>query len=158
MIIQIDSREKGNKYILDYFDSIGQKYIVSKMYAGDYQNVISIKILIDRKQSLLEIAGNLCRTTEHNRIKREIAKACDIGAERFIFLIADSNITSIQEVCNWKVPTKRDGTRYTRVEPKTLQKIMETMAKKYRVEFIFCKKKDMGQVIINLLGENNEEG
>lgn len=153
MVIQIDSREKGNKFILDYFDSIGQKYIISKMYAGDYQNVNSIKILIDRKQSLLEIAGNLCRVTEHQRIKREIAKACDIGAERFIFLIADSKITSVDEVHNWKVPTKKDGTRYTRVNPETLQKIMKTMAEKYGVEFMFCKKNEMGNKIIELLSE-----
>lgn len=151
MIIQIDSREKKNKDILKHFDSIEQKYIISKMYAGDYQNVNSTKILIDKKDSLVELASNLCRTTEHARIKREIARANDIECERFIFLIADNKIKNMNEVHNWEVPRKRDGTKYTRVAPRTLEKIMKTMNKKYGVEFIFCPRKNMGQKIIELL-------
>ena len=151
MIIQIDSREKKNKDILKHFDSIEQKYIISKMYAGDYQNVNSTKILIDKKDSLVELASNLCRTTEHARIKREIGRANDIECERFIFLIADNKITNMDEVHNWEVPRKRDGTKYTMVPPSTLEKIMKTMNKKYGVEFIFCPRKNMGQKIIELL-------
>lgn len=151
MIIQIDSREKKNKDILKHFDSIEQKYIISKMYAGDYQNVNSTKILIDKKDSLVELASNLCRTTEHARIKREIARANDIECERFIFLIADNKIANMDEVHNWEVPRKRDGTKYTMVPPSTLEKIMKTMNKKYGVEFIFCPRKNMGQKIIELL-------
>lgn len=151
MIIQIDSREKKNKDILKHFDSIEQKYIISKMYAGDYQNVNSTKILIDKKDSLVELASNLCRTTEHARIKREIARANDIECERFIFLIADNKIANMDEVHNWEVPRKRDGTKYTMVPPSTLEKIMKTMNEKYGVEFIFCPRKNMGQKIIELL-------
>lgn len=153
MIIQIDSREKGNKHVLDYFDNIGQKYIVSKMYAGDYQNVNSVKVLIDKKDSLVEISGNLCRTTEHQRIKREIAKACDIGCERFIFLIASNSIENVSQVHAWEVPKRKDGSLYTKVRPEVLQKIMETMQEKYGVEFMFCKKKDFGRKIVELLEE-----
>ena len=157
MVIQIDSREKGNKVILDYFNQVGQKYIVSKMYAGDYQDVNSVKVLIDKKDSLVELAGNLCRTTEHLRVKREIAKACDIGCERFIFLIADKSITSVDEVHEWKVPTKKDGSVYIKVRPEVLEKIMKTMMYKYGVEFMFCKKSEMGKEIVRLLedDENN---
>lgn len=151
MIIQIDSREKGNKAILDYFDKVEQKYIISKMYAGDYQDVNSVKVLIDKKDSLVEIAGNLCRTLEHKRIDREIAKACDIGCERFIFLIADKKITNVDEVHSWQVPKRKDGSLYTKVRPEILQKIMKTMMGKYGVEFIFCEKKKMGEKIVELL-------
>ena len=153
MIIQIDSREKGNKAILDYFNSVGQKYIVSKMYAGDYQDVNSVKVLIDKKDSLVEIAGNLCRTTEHLRVKKEIAKACNIGCERFIFLIADKMITSVDEVHTWQVPKRKDGSLYTKVRPEILEKIMKTMMDKYGVEFMFCEKKNMGKEIVRLLND-----
>jgi len=155
MVIQIDSREKGNKAIVDYFNGIDQKYIVSKMYTGDYQDVNSVKVLIDKKDSLVELAGNLCRTLEHNRIKREIAKACDIGCERFVFLIADNKIEDVSQVSNWKIPTKKDGSLYTKVRPEILQKIMETMQEKYGVEFIFCKKKEMGKMIVEILESEN---
>lgn len=151
MVVQIDSREKGNKAILDYFDSVGQKYIISKMYAGDYQNVNSVKVLIDKKDSLVEIAGNLCRSMEHLRLKKEIAKACDIGCERFIFLIASNTISDVSEVHTWNVPKRKDGTPYTKVRPEVLQKIMETMQEKYGVEFMFCKKISMGKKIVELL-------
>lgn len=153
MIIECDTRQQKQEHITKVFDEAGIKYIRNKLYCGDYKRVDSPRVIIDTKKNLLEISGNLCRMTEHQRIKREIAKACDVGAERFIFLIADSKITTIDEVQNWKVPTKKDGTRYTQVNPETLQKIMKTMADKYGVEFMFCKKSEMGNKIIELLSE-----
>lgn len=153
MIIECDTRQQKQEHIVQAFDNAGIKYIRNKLYCGDYKRVDSPKIIIDTKKNLVEMCGNLCRTTEHARIKREIAKACDIGAERFIFLIADNKITNIDEVHTWKVPTRKDGTKYTRVNPVVLQKIMKTMFEKYGVEFMFCKKKDMGNRIIELLNE-----
>ena len=35
-LIICDTREKGNKKILEYFDKVGQDYIVSKLDSGDY--------------------------------------------------------------------------------------------------------------------------
>ena len=155
MIIECDTRQQKQKHITDYFDENGIKYIRNKLYCGDYKKVDSPKVIIDTKKDLVEISGNLCRTLEHNRIKREIAKACDIGCERFIFLIADNKIEDVSQVSNWKVPTKKDGSLYTKVRPEVLQKIMETMQEKYGVEFVFCKKKEMGKKIVELLeGEN----
>ena len=152
MIIECDTRQQKQEHITKTFDAVaGIKYIRNKLYCGDYKRVDSPKVIIDTKKNLLEIAGNLCRTTEHRRIKREIAKACDIGCERFIFLIADSNITCVEEVHTWRIPEKKDGTKYTKVKPGTLEKVMKTMNEKYGVEFMFCKKKDMGKKIIELL-------
>ena len=112
-------------------------------------------MLFRSKKDLVEISGNLCSVLEHNRIKREITKACDIGCERFVFLIADNKIEDVSQVANWKVPIKKDGSLYTKVRPEILQKIMETMQEKYGVEFIFCKRKNMGKRIVELL-ENNK--
>jgi len=155
MIIECDTRQQKQEHITKSFDEAGIKYIRNKLYCGDYKRVDSPKIIIDTKKDLMEISGNLCRVTEHQRLKREIAKACDIGAERFIFLIADNKITDVSQVYTWNVPTKRDGSKYTKVKPETLQKIMETMNEKYGVEFMFCKKKEMGNKIIELLTEIN---
>lgn len=154
MIIECDTRQQKQEHITKIFDKAGIKYIRNKLYCGDYKRVDSPKVIIDTKKNLLEMSGNLCRVTEHARVKREIARACDIGCERFIFLIADSKIKNIDEVHNWIVPTKRDGSKYTKVAPSTLEKIMRTMNEKYGVEFIFCKKKDMGSYIIELLGND----
>ena len=153
MIIESDTRQQKQLHIINYFDAKGIKWIRNKLYCGDYKRTDSTKIIIDTKKDLLEICGNLARTTEHERIKREIERAREIGCERFIFLIADSKITKVEEVHNWKVPTRKNGTKLTQVPPETLEKIMKTMNEKYKVEFIFCKQNKMGEVIVNILSD-----
>lgn len=139
-----DSREKGNKKILEYFDKIGQDYIISKLDSGDYAFYKRFNALVDRKNNLLELSGNLCKTSEHERLKREIQRAKDLGYKEFIFLIAENNIKTINDIKNWSSP-------HTKVKGTTLLKIMQTMKNKYGVRFIFCPKKEMGKRIIELL-------
>lgn len=147
-IIIVDTREKGNKKILEYFDKIGQDYIVSKLDAGDYMVFKQFKNIIDKKDGLLELSHNLCNSLEHERIKREISRAYDLGCENFIFLIQDNKIKNIEDIKNWSSP-------HTKVKGETLLKIMATMTKKYGVRFIIVPKKDMGRKIIELLNLQN---
>lgn len=151
MIIECDTRQQKQEHITNYFEQKNIKYIRNKLYCGDYKRVDTPKVIIDTKKDLIEMAGNLCKTIEHQRIKREIAKACDIGCERFIFLIASNTITDTSQVHEWQVPKRKDGSLYTKVRPEVLQKIMETMQEKYGIEFNFCKKKNMGECIVNIL-------
>lgn len=143
-IIICDTREKGNKKILEYFESVNQDYIISKLDAGDYMLYKNYTTIIDKKDGLLELAGNLCHTSEHERIKREIAKARELGCEDFIFLIQDSKIKSTEDIKNWSSP-------HTKVKGETLLKIMNTMKQKYGVRFIIVPKKNMGEMIMKLL-------
>lgn len=145
-IIICDTREKGNKKILEYFDSVGQDYIISKLDAGDYMLYKDYTTIIDKKDTLLELAGNLCNTLEHKRINREIDKAKELGCKDFIFLIQDSKIKSIEDIKNWH------SSYMPKVKGETLLKIMNTMRKKYDVRFIIVPKKNMGEMIIKLLG------
>ena len=148
-IIIVDTREKGHKKILEHFDKVEQDYIVSKLDAGDYMLYKDYTTIIDKKDELLELSGNLCNTKEHERIKREIARARELGCENFIFLIQDNKIKSLEDIKKWSSP-------HTKVKGETLLKIMQTMAKKYNVRFIIVPKKNMGKMIIKLLGGNNE--
>ena len=143
-IIIVDTREKGNKKILEYFDKIGQDYIISKLDSGDYMFFKKYNTIIDKKDGLLELAGNLCNTSEHERVKREIMRAKELGCNNFIFLIQENKIKGVQDVKNWK-------SKYTKVKGETLYKIMATMKQKYGVRFIICDKKSMGEMIIKLL-------
>ena len=147
-IIIVDTREKGNKRILQYFDKVGQDYIVSKLDAGDYALYKNPKTIIDKKDGLLELSGNLCRTTEHERIKREIQRAKDMGCENFIFLIQDSKIKTVADINNWSSP-------HTKVKGATLLKIMKTMKERYDVRFVICKRADMGKYIIHFLSKTS---
>ena len=145
-IIVCDTRERKNKKILEYFDKIGQDYIVSKLDAGDYMIFKHFKTIIDKKDGLLELSHNLCNLTEHERLKREIRRAKELGCKNFIFLIQDSKIKNAEDIKKWK-------SKFTKVKGETLLKIMNTMRRRYDVRFIFTSRKNMGKVIIDLLNE-----
>lgn len=146
-IIIVDTREKGHKKILEHFDKVGQDYIISKLDYGDYKIYKDNSVVIDRKDNLLELAGNLCHTLEHERIKREIQRAKNDGCKEFIFLIAESKIKTIDDIKNWSSP-------HTKVKGSVLLKIMLTMKERYGVRFIICSRKEIGKRIIELLGGN----
>ena len=148
-LIIVDTREKGHKSILKYFDEHNIDYITSKLDYGDYMIYKDNSVVIDRKNNLLELAGNLCHSVEHERIKREISRAKDDGCNNFIFLISESKIKSLDDIKRW-------GSPHTRVRGSTLLKIMQTMKERYGVRFIFCEQKKMGERIIQLLGGNDE--
>lgn len=148
-LIIVDTREKGHKSILKYFDEHNIDYITSKLDYGDYMIYKDNSVVIDRKNNLLELAHNLCGTLEHNRIRREISRAKEDGCNNFIFLISESKIKSLDDIKNWSSP-------HTKVCGSTLLKIMQTMKEKYGVRFIFCERKKIGERIIQLLGENDE--
>ena len=143
-IIICDTRERKNKSILKYFDEHNIDYIISKLDAGDYMLYKNYTTIIDKKDGLLELAGNLCHTQEHERIKREIAKARELGCKNFIFLIQDNKIKSLEDIKKWSSP-------HTKVKGETLLKIMTTMKERYGVRFIICEKKKLGQMLTNLL-------
>ena len=98
MIIEMDTRNQKDEYITDYLDKQGIKWIRNKLYAADVKLLNSTEVLIDIKKDLLEVCGNLTRASEHERLKREIARGKDIGCKRFIFLIKEPKIKSIEEV------------------------------------------------------------
>ncbi|MDY5930166.1 MAG: hypothetical protein SPJ27_09105 [Candidatus Onthovivens sp.] len=145
MIIEMDTRNQKDNYVTDYLDKQGIKWIRNKLYAGDIKLINSTRIIIDLKKDLLEISGNLTGVKEHERLKREIARAREIGCERFIFLIKEPKIKSIEEVTTW-------SSNRTKVKGETLMKIMNTMSERYRVEFIFTTKENAGKKILELLG------
>lgn len=146
-LIIVDTREKGHKKILEYFTKVGQDFIISKLEAGDYMIYKDYSTIIDKKDGLLELSHNLCNTLEHERIKREITRAKELGCDNFIFLIQDSKIKTLEDIKNWTSP-------HTKVKGSTLLKIMQTMKERYNVRFIIIPRKEMGQRIVELLNEN----
>ena len=87
MTILVDTREKENRVILDYFDKAKVKYEIRKLDYGDYSVKLGKnedlgilrdlyfdkQVVIERKGSLDELAGNL--TTERDRLKKELSLA-----------------------------------------------------------------------------------
>ena len=75
MTIQVDSREKAHAItrILEHFHASRVKYYISKLYIGDYMNLDNPRVIVDRKQNLDELCGNVCR--QHERFRAELIRA-----------------------------------------------------------------------------------
>lgn len=143
-IILVDTREKGNKKILEYFDKVAQDYIITKLDAGDYMLFKNYSTIIDKKDGLLEICGNLCNKNEHERLVREVDRAHELGCKDFIFLIQDSKIKTLDDVKRWTSP-------YTKVKGYVLLKIMQTFKEHHDCRFMIVPRKEMPTKIIDLL-------
>lgn len=149
MIVQIDTREKSKaiQKILATFDANGIKHISSKLYVGDYMNLDNPKKIIDRKQNLSELCGNVCQ--QHERFVAELQRAKEAGIEIIILVEHSARIKSLQDVVKWNNPRLK-YTPYA-VSGERLYKILSTIAKKYGCSFEFCSKEQTGKKIIELL-------
>lgn len=169
--IQIDSREKTHaiSHITKYFDMNNIKYYTNKLLVGDYQNLLNPTIIIDRKQNLTEIQGNI--TQQHLRFRAEIMKAQENGI-KLIVLIEESQIKTLEDVRDkyinprmkqWSMARKRalnKGLEFKQRPPlsgKQIYEILNTMEQKYGCKFMFCRKEEMAKKIIELLTTDRKE-
>lgn len=150
-MIQIDSREKARaiQKILACFDSQGEKYFISKLPVGDYMSFDNPRLIVDRKQNLLELCSNVCQ--QHKRFISEIKRANDMEI-KLIFLCEHSPyVKSLKDVEAWNNPRLKKSP--LAVSGERLYKILSTLQKNYDVEFLFCSKANTGREILRLLGE-----
>lgn len=169
MQIMIDTREKQHaiKRILSEFEKHGIQSISSKLYVGDYMSLDNPRLIIDRKQNLQELCGNVCQ--QHERFKRELLRAMDAGIQLIILVEHGQGINNIEDVYFWKNPRKHEvrfrtvngkKERYVvsakAVDGDQLYKSLCTIRDRYNVRFEFCEKKDTGKKIIELLGRKDE--
>ena len=152
MVIQIDSREKARaiKKILEEFDRQGVDYFVSKLPTADYMNLDNPRLLIDRKQSLLELCQNVCQ--DHKRFAAELERAKKYGQHIVVLVEHGGGIKSLQDVMHWKNPRLKQSPMA--VSGERLFKILSAMQNnhdKYDVEFLFCDKRNTGKRIIEIL-------
>lgn len=150
MTIQIDTREKARaiKQIMSYFDEMGIQHYTSKLYVGDYMSLDNPRVIIDRKQNLQEICGNVCQ--QHERFINELKRAKENGIKVIILCEHGGNIKSLEDVREWVNPRLRTSPKA--VSGKQLFKILFTIKQKYDVDFVFCDKRMTGYKIIELLG------
>lgn len=157
MVLQIDSREKAKAItkIIAEFDRQGIKHITSKLPFGDYMNMDNPKVVVDRKQNLSELCGNVCQ--QHERFKRELELCRDCGCHMIILCEHSGQIKCLQDVSSWKNPRLKVSP--LAVSGERLYRILSTMAKTYDVDFLFCDKRNTGKRIIELLGgTENDKG
>lgn len=166
MDIQIDTREKQRaiRKIIKTFDDNGVKHFSSKLLVGDYMSLDNPRLVIDRKQNLQELCGNVCQ--QHERFKKELLKAIDAGIQLVILVEHGPDVKNLEDVWFWQNPRKHEvrwrmvnGKREKyvasakAVDGKQLYKSMCTIRDRYNVRFEFCEKKDTGKEIMRILSE-----
>lgn len=154
MRIVVDTREKPRAIvrIMKTFETEGVEVIRRALPFGDYIDPDRPGIVIDRKQTLIEVANNCVH--ERARFLREVDRANRSGW-RLIVLVEHSNrIKSLEDVIRWNNPRLKVSP--LAVDGPRLFRIMHAMSTKYNFEWQFCDKVHTGKKIIELLGGDKE--
>lgn len=159
----IQEKRRGRlKKIVQTFDKEGINYFSSKLLVGDYMSLDNPRLIIDRKQNLQELCGNVCQ--QHERFRNELIRAMQAGIQLVILVEHGSEIKSLEDVYFWENPRKHEvrwkyvnGKRVKYVESakavdgKQLYKSLRAIRDRYNARFEFCEKKDTGNEIIRIL-------
>ena len=155
MIIQIDTREKPRaiQRILKDFQAHNVKFFKSKLYVGDYMNPKKPNVVVDRKQNLSEICGNVGSTSkEHERFRDEIVRANDMGVKVIVLIEHGHGFQTLEDIQWWENPRLKESPRAT--DGRKLYKILKTMCDKYDMDVTFCEKNETGARIRELLSDD----
>ena len=149
MTIICDTREKPRaiRLIMEEFDRQGVTVVRRALNFADYFNPDNPGVIIDRKQNLQEVVGNVVQ--QRARFVREIER-CNLAGCRMIVLVEHGGkIRSLEDVIGWKNPRLKESP--LAVSGERLYRIMSAMASHYGIEWQFCDKRVTGKRIIQLL-------
>lgn len=142
MVLLEDTRNKvgQHKNIAQYCEENGILLRRSKLFVGDYQIANKGDIVVDTKESVLEVAGNVFQ--EHQRFRDECVRAQEAGIQ---LIILTEEVLPNGRLDLWIPPMA------VKFNPVTLRKAMITMQEKYGVKFRFCENRDTGRVMVEYL-------
>ena len=148
MVIVEDSRNQIGKHknINAYLQSVGLRVIRSKLIVGDYVIANRQDTSIDTKKDMVEVSQDIFRDHKRFRAECELAKDCEI---RLVVLIEDNTVSNYEELLQWVNPQPNRSALTPNGE--RCYKVMKAMEYSYGVEFQFCKKKDTGKRILEIL-------
>lgn len=170
--LMIDTRQQAGKHDLKhkYFEDHGIPTLRSKLPVGDYTWMQDMSVVIDSKNSILELCSDICGK-DHDRFRRECNLAKDNGIKLIVLVeniggeirhsgVFNETITDLSELHTWKNPRSFIFANGKQKYPQatrgiTLQKCCYTMQNRYGVRFIFCTPEDAGAKIIELLTKDN---
>lgn len=169
MQVQVDTREHAKEWerIKGQFDALGVQYFRSKLYVGDYQSLDNPRLVIDRKKDLQELCGNV--TQQHERFRAELLRAKEQGIRLVVLCEHGPEIKTLEDVFFWQNPRKyqirwktvngrrvKDVISAKAVDGNQLYKSLCTIRDRYNVDFVFCRKEETGQKIIEILGDSHD--
>lgn len=145
-----DTRQQAGKHNIkhDHFEAMGVELVRCKLPFGDYAP--PPPVAIDTKNSMDEIANNICGTRkEHERFINECKAAKAAGCALVILVENNLGISSLFQVHEWQNPRSCYSDKC--VQGPRLQKAMETISERYGVRFMFCSPEESAQKIMELI-------
>ena len=145
MKIIVDSREKEQaiRNIIAYFDRHGIEWERRKLDTGDYMLEGQESLIVDRKQSLGELAHNLL-SPDRARFYREIRRAKEQNIQLVILCEHGPDIKCLSDVRKWKP-------KYGKATGKALVDAIFRLEVSYGIPVYFCGKRSTGKRICEIL-------
>jgi hypothetical protein len=155
MLIIQDQREKrGHHNSIELYCKEHEIPLMRKrLEVGDYMlgeikcgKVVPIgKRSIDTKAHLQELCGDLYR--DKVAFNKKYKKCLDNGIE--LYVLVEQEITSLNDILSWSSP-------HSKISGKMLYDMIDRVRKSYEVKFVFCRKENVAQTIINILCESEK--
>ena len=152
LTILVDTREKPRAIvkILAEFEKQGVTVVRRALNFADYFNPDTPGRIIDRKQNLLEVAGNVVQ--QRARFLREVERCNRAGCHMIVLIEHSPQIRKLEDVIRWKNPRLKVSP--LAVSGERLFRIMKAMEIRYGIEWQFCDKRQTGKRIIEILEES----
>lgn len=144
MTIIVDSRERKNQHILDYFIAEKIPYRIEKLDVADYTCIfpnyphleLDNKFVVEKKSSLSELAGNF--TQNRARFVRQFER-----------LLPHQKIHLVVETATWRKIF--NGTYRSKFHPNSYKASLFTWNIRYNCPIWFCEKKESPEIIHKIL-------
>ena len=148
----IDTREKPKAIqgILRTIDRAGVEYERTKLLFGDYMDWNRPEVVIDRKQSIQELAQNCTRG--HVRFRAELDRAKKAGA-KLVILVEQNRykdgdewraVEDITDLMYWTSP-------HTTIRGEKVYRVLRGWMAKYDIDIQFCDKRSTGKRILEII-------
>lgn len=153
----IDTREKPKaiETIIKQFKEAGIRYERTKLLFGDYMDWNRPHIVVDRKQSIQELAMNCTR--DHDRFRAELERAK--AAESELVILVEQNrykdrerwihVESIEDIMLWSSP-------HTTIRGEKVYRVLRAWMAKYPIRVVFCDKRSTGKKILEIIYKNEK--
>ena len=151
-LLLVDTREKAAAIegILKSFDSAGIPYTRTKLLFGDYMDYNRPHIVIDRKQTIQELAKNV--TVERDRFVAELERAKAAGAHLTIlveqnrYLDRDKwiHVREPADLMLWSNP-------HTKIRGEKVFRVLSELIYKYDIDVTFCDRRTTGKKILEII-------
>ena len=151
-LLLIDTREKPKAIegILQAIEDAGIPYMKTKLLFGDYMDYGQPHIVIDRKQSIAELAKNV--TTDRARFIAELDRAKAANA-RLVILVEQIrykdrdkwvSVRDISDLMLWSNP-------HTKIRGEKVFRVLSELIYKYNISVVFCDKRVTGKKILEII-------